>query len=128
MAKDVIDWFEIPATDFERALKFYETIFAMSPGAMQKFDFGGGKMGMFPKDSMNEGVGGAVWCDGGKSKPSVDGVRIYLAAEGQIEAILGRVPSAGGRVAAPKTGIGPYGFIALVADTEGNVVGLHSMS
>jgi predicted enzyme related to lactoylglutathione lyase len=28
----------------------------------------------------------------------------------------------------PKTAIGPYGDIALVTDTEGNIIGVHSVS
>ena len=39
----------------------------------------------------------------------------------------GRVAGAGGRVERPKWAIGQYGHIALVVDTEGNMIGLHSM-
>jgi predicted enzyme related to lactoylglutathione lyase len=39
-----------------------------------------------------------------------------------------RVASAGGRVERPKMSIGEYGFISLVVDTEGNMIGLYSMS
>lgn len=34
----------------------------------------------------------------------------------------------GGRVLKPKSAIGDYGFIALVHDTEGNLIGLHSLA
>lgn len=37
-----------------------------------------------------------------------------------------RIETAGGKVFMPKTPIGPYGFIALGVDTEGNTFGLHS--
>ena len=47
-------------------------------------------------------------------------------AEGRLDAIVGRVEQAGGKVEQPKTSIGEHGFIALIRDTEGNVVGLHS--
>jgi predicted enzyme related to lactoylglutathione lyase len=39
----------------------------------------------------------------------------------------GRVTKAGGRIEKTKFSIGPYGFISLVYDTEGNMFGLHSM-
>ena len=58
-------------------------------------------------------------------KPSADGTRIYLNAEGKIDVILGRVEKAGGKVILPKT-VFPWGNVGLVRDTEGNVVGLHS--
>lgn len=38
-----------------------------------------------------------------------------------------RVEMAGGKIFKPKMSIGQYGFIALVMDTEGNMIGLHSM-
>jgi predicted enzyme related to lactoylglutathione lyase len=37
------------------------------------------------------------------------------------------VPAAGGKNMKHKFAIGQYAFIALVDDTEGNVIGLHSM-
>ena len=39
----------------------------------------------------------------------------------------GRVEKAGGKVIRPKFSIGQFGFIALAADPEGNMIGLHSM-
>jgi predicted enzyme related to lactoylglutathione lyase len=39
----------------------------------------------------------------------------------------GRVTRAGGQVQRSKTTIGEYGYISLVFDTEGNMIGLHSM-
>ena len=54
------------------------------------------------------------------------GVIVYLDADGTLDAGLARVERAGGQVILPKTDIGPPGFIALVRDTEGNLVGLHS--
>jgi hypothetical protein len=40
----------------------------------------------------------------------------------------GRVVPAGGKVLRPKFSIGDFGFISLVIDSEGNPIGLHSMS
>jgi predicted enzyme related to lactoylglutathione lyase len=37
------------------------------------------------------------------------------------------VSSNGGKVTKEKFALGKYGFSALITDTEGNVVGLHSM-
>ncbi len=38
----------------------------------------------------------------------------------------GRVAASGGRIQREKMSIGPYGFISLAIDTEGNMFGLHS--
>jgi len=51
---------------------------------------------------------------------------VYLNASGKLDACLERVVPAGGAVVMPKTDIGDPGFIAVVRDTEGNLVGLHS--
>jgi predicted enzyme related to lactoylglutathione lyase len=51
---------------------------------------------------------------------------MYLNCNGTLDACLARVKDAGGQVVMPKTDIGDPGFIALVMDTEGNTVGLHS--
>ena len=39
-----------------------------------------------------------------------------------------RIEPAGGRIHRPKMAIGEYGFIVLAFDTEGNMIGLHSMT
>lgn len=38
-----------------------------------------------------------------------------------------RAVEAGGQIHKPKMSIGQYGYIALVVDTEGNMIGLHSL-
>jgi predicted enzyme related to lactoylglutathione lyase len=50
---------------------------------------------------------------------------IYFVTE-EINAELGRVESAGGKIIRSKQSIGEFGFIALIEDTEGNMIGLHS--
>jgi predicted enzyme related to lactoylglutathione lyase len=117
-----INWFDIPAVDFERAVKFYETIFEValhqeaSPNTLTM-------NGIFPADC--EGVTGAV-CSGPGYAPSADGSIIYLNANGKLDDILGRVEAAGGKILRPNTPIGPFGFIAWFLDVEGNRVGLHA--
>ncbi len=122
MAQHTISWFEIMSVDFDRAVKFYESILAVS---LQRQEMMGGQMGMFPGEK--ESVSGAVWHDA-KSRPSVDGTCVYLNADGKLDVVLGRVAAAGGAVLQPRTSIGQHGFIALIKDTEGNRVGLYSMT
>lgn len=122
---NAISWFEIPATDLNRAALFYETIFDIS---LQPMDMDNIRMRMFPLTGNMTGVGGAVVDSGGFHKPSLtDGPLIYLNGNPDLQKILDRVDSAGGSVMVPKTAISPeYGFMAVIIDTEGNRIGLHS--
>lgn len=124
--KNAISWFEIPATNLDRATKFYETIFGVSLIAMDMENI---KMRMFPLDDMMNNVGGAVVDSGGFHKPSAtDGPLIYLNGNPDLQNILDKVEAAGGSIMVPKTEISPeYGFMAVITDTEGNRIGLHSV-
>ena len=123
---NAISWFERPATDLARATKFYETIFGVSLIVM---DMPNIKMRMFPLDDMMTQVGGAVVDSGGFHRPSAtEGPLIYLNGNPDLQAILDKVEAAGGKVVVPKTEISPeYGFMAIIIDTEGNRIGLHSV-
>jgi predicted enzyme related to lactoylglutathione lyase len=124
MAKSAVSWFEIPAVQFERAVTFYETVFALPKGSMHRMKMQNGQMAMFPCDE--GGIGGAIWHDG-ETKPAADGTKVYLNANGVLDDVLKRVPAAGGKVICDKMAIGEWGHIGLLIDTEGNLVGLHSM-
>ena len=120
-----ISWFEIPSTNLERATKFYETIFNVQLIAMDTPNI---KMRLFPLEDMM-GVGGAVVDSGGFHKPSVtDGPLIYLNGNPDVQNVLDKVETAGGKIMVPKTEISPeYGHMAVFIDTEGNRIGLHSV-
>ena len=122
---NAISWFEIPATDLGRAQKFYETIFGVT---LNPLDLPNIKMRMFPIDDMITGVGGAVVDSGGFHKPSAtDGPLIYLNGNPDLQIVLDKVEAAGGKIMVPKTEISPeYGCMAVIIDTEGNRIGLHS--
>ena len=118
---NAINWFEIPATNFERAKSFYSAIFATE---MHTDTIMGNQMAFFT--STDGGVGGAV-CAGEGYTPSADGTRPYLNAGQDLSGILERVEGAGGRVVLPKTRISEeIGFMAIFLDSEGNQIALHS--
>ncbi len=123
---NAISWFEIPATDIDRAQKFYEAVFLIQ---MQPMDFGNTKMRMFPIDDPMKGVGGTLIDSGGFHIPSAtDGPLIYLNGNPNVQIFLDRVEAAGGKITLPKTEISPdYGFMAMFTDTEGNRIALHSV-
>lgn len=123
---NAISWFEIPATDIERATKFYETIFEIK---LNPLDMPNIKMRLFPIDNPMEGVGGAIVDSNGFHKPSVtDGPLLYLNGNPDVQKILDRIEAAGGTIMVPKTEISPeYGYMAVFTDTEGNRIALHSV-
>ena len=123
---NAISWFEIPATDIDRAQKFYERIFLIKMNAL---DVPSMKMRMFPLDDPMKGVGGTLVDSGGFHKPSAtNGPLIYLNGNPDVEIVLGRVEAAGGKITVPKTQISEeYGYMAVFLDTEGNRIALHSV-
>lgn len=123
---NAISWFEIGTTDLERATKFYETIFGISLIPMNLPNI---KMRMFPIDNMQTGIGGALVDSAGFHKPSAtEGPLIYLNGNPDVQKLLDKVEAAGGKIIVPKTEISPdYGFMAVIVDTEGNRIGLHSV-
>jgi predicted enzyme related to lactoylglutathione lyase len=124
--KNAISWFEIPAADLARAQGFYENIFEMS---LMPIDLPNIRMRLFPlEDQM--GIGGALCDSGGFHRPSAtDGPLIYLNGNPDLQLVLDRIEKAGGKITVPKTEISPdYGYMAVFIDTEGNRIGLHSVS
>jgi predicted enzyme related to lactoylglutathione lyase len=121
--RNAVNWFELHVSDLKRAKRFYETVL-QSP--LQEFEMENCQMAMFPYDNTN-GVGGCI----SKTKegtPGQGGTLVYLNVEGDLDGVLERTSSAGGSVIKPRTSIGEHGFIGMVKDTEGNRVGLHSMT
>lgn len=116
------DWFEIPARDLARAVKFYARVLGID---MHEMTMGPAKMAMFPMDPEAPGTGGALIESEGYT-PSQEGSLIYLAVD-DIEATLSKVSAAGGKTLVPKMNIGEHGNIAHFEDSEGNRVALHSM-
>jgi predicted enzyme related to lactoylglutathione lyase len=120
-----INWFQIPATNIARARTFYETICDLS---LEKLDTPNMEMWAFPADRQSGDVGGALICGEG-AVPSATGTAVFLSGDPDLQVMLDRVEGAGGSILIPKTAIGmDAGFFAMITDTEGNTVGLHSQS
>lgn len=122
MKANPVGWFEIYVQDMSRAKAFYETVF---DGKLQHLETPGMDMWTFPMQDNETGASGALVkvedCPSGGNSTVV----YFSCADCAVEA--SRVVGSGGQVFKEKFSIGPYGFIALVADTEGNMIGLHSM-
>ncbi len=120
-----INWFEIPVANFDRAKKFYETIFDYQ---MPENQMGPARMGFLLYDFQNGGRGGAIVHNPEFYSPSKNGSLVYLNCDPDLSVVLDKVTSAGGKVLQEKTNIGQnLGYWALIEDSEGNRVAFHSM-
>lgn len=119
-------WFEIYVDDMERATGFYETVLKIKLEQMSDPTDQSMQMKSFPGNNMDGfGTSGSlVKMDGVKA--GGNNVIIYFACE-DCAVEESRVETAGGKVVQAKMPIGEYGFCSLVADTEGNTFGLHSL-
>jgi len=118
----VVNWFEIPVKDLDRAVRFYEKAFDVK---LSTEEMAGLKMAMFPFKQGAPGAAGSL-VQGASYEPSHAGSVVYFTVE-DIPETLRRITANGGRTLMPKTGIGEYGSIAQFEDTEGNRLALHSM-
>ncbi|MFZ1828913.1 MAG: VOC family protein [Candidatus Competibacteraceae bacterium] len=128
MMSNPVGWFEIYVQDMARATAFYEAMLQQrldnlpSPDTEEFPDL---EMQVFPMSNEEYGATGALvkmadMPSGGNS------TLVYFSCEDcAVEAA--RAAENGGRIFKEKMSIGEHGFIALVYDTEGNMIGLHSM-
>ena len=124
MKKNPVGWFEIYGKDVKRARAFYEAVLETKLTLLESPD-PSIEMWAFPMEMNGTGAAGALATMQGQ-QPAGNGTIVYFTCDDcAVEAK--RVPAAGGKVMKDKFSIGQYGFIALVVDPDGNVIGLHSM-
>jgi predicted enzyme related to lactoylglutathione lyase len=122
--KNAINWFEIPVNDIGRAKSFYEAIFGFE---LFDLDIGDGlQMAIFPAESGS--VGGALIQKEEYYNPSdTFGPLLYLNANPDLQIVLDKVESSGGKISISKRLITEdNGYMAVIIDSEGNRVALHS--
>ena len=126
--KNPIAWFEIYVDDMPRAKQFYETVFATELEQLEDPTDSESPMEMlaFPSNMEEYGAAGSLvkmegYPAGGQ------GTIVYFDCE-DCSLEESRVVAAGGKIEQSKMSIGEFGFMSLIVDTEGNTIGLHSMS
>lgn len=124
--KNPVGWFEIYADDITRAKQFYQAVFNIELTELTPPSDGSSlQMWAFPSDMQVYGASGAL-----VQMPDVaaggNSTLIYFSCEDCAEEAA-RITGAGGKIQEEKTSIGEYGFIVLAFDTEGNMIGLHSL-
>lgn len=115
-----IVWCDIPVADLDRAIRFYSAVLGTE---VKKQEFPGMAIGLFP--DADSAVSGCLYKNA-EDQPSDRGPLVYLNCSGRLDAAVAAVEGHGGKVIKPKHQIGGYGFRAVILDTEGNRVALHS--
>lgn len=127
--RNPVGWFELYTSDLSRAKAFYEAVFQLKleplPAPPPPEGQPAIEMLVFSMDPNKPGATGSL-CKMDGIEPGGGGTLIYFSCEDCAEEESRVVPS-GGQVLKSKFPIGHYGHIAIVKDTEGNCIGLHSM-
>jgi len=122
MTSNPVVWFEIYVQDMARAKTFYEGVLDVQLQALESPDM---EMWTFPMLDNTAGAMGALVKMEGVASGGNSTLVYFTCVDCAVEA--GRVEENGGQVIKEKFSIGEYGFVALACDTEGNMIGLHSM-
>ena len=122
MANNPIGWFEIYVQDMNRARAFYDSVFATRLERMEGTNI---EMWAFPMAPDRPGAPGALVKMEGFPSGGNSTIVYFTCPDCAVEAK--RASESGGKIHKDKFSIGQYGFIALILDTESNMIGLHSM-
>ena len=122
MAGNPVRWFEIYVQDMARAKAFYEAVFQVK---LERLNNPGIEMWSFPMLMDQLGTAGALVRMDGVPSGGNSTIVYFACADCGVEEGLAK--KHGGRIQKRKMSIGEYGYISLVYDTEGNMIGLHSM-
>ena len=126
MMNNPVVWFEIYVRDMQRAKKFYEIVLGVELEDTKSAGQGLDEMFTFPMEMNGPGAAGALVRMGDGPSSGGNSVIVYFKCD-DCAVESKRVPLNGGKVVKEKFAIGEKGFVSLVSDTEGNVIGLHSM-
>ncbi len=117
-----VGWFEIYVDDMQRAKAFYQSTLSVELVRLENTEF---EMWAFPMEQGAYGAMGSLVKLPGHQVGANSTVVYFSCDDCAVDAE--RAAKAGGRIEMPKKSIGQYGFIAFVVDTEGNMIGLHSL-
>ncbi len=115
-------WVDIPVRDLDRAIAFYSAVCGQP---VDKIGGPGFNFGLFKHEG--DQVGGCL-VEFEEHGPSLEGPLVYLDAGGRLDAAVAAAVQGGGSVLKAKHSIAPNGWRAVIADSEGNRVALHSMT
>jgi len=125
MSADTLCWTDIPVTNLDRAIKFYSAVLGKE---VRKLSEGGMDYGLLAHEEQNASGCLCIRGDSGgvDNTPSANGPLIYLSVEGRLDEAVEVARANGGKVLRARQKIGEHGFRAVVIDSEGNRIALHS--
>jgi uncharacterized protein len=125
MSADILCWTDIPVTNLDRAIKFYSAVLGSE---VKKLSDGPAEYGLLPHGEQNASGCLCVRSDSGgvDNTPSANGPLIYLLVEGRLDEAVEAARANGGKILRARQQIGEHGFRAVVIDSEGNRIALHT--
>jgi predicted enzyme related to lactoylglutathione lyase len=125
MSADTLCWTDIPVTNLDRAIKFYSAILGKE---VRRLSEGRMEYGLLPHEEQNASGCLVVRGDSGgvDNRPSANGPLIYLSVEGRLDEAVETARKNGGKVLRARQKIGEHGFRAVIIDSEGNRIALHT--
>ena len=124
MAGNPAVWFEIYVQDMDRAKRFYEGVFQVTLQSLAA-PLPELEMWAFPSDMERFGCSGSLVRVQGMPSGGNSTLVYFHCEDCAVEEA--RMAAAGSQIKRSKMSIGEFGFVTLALDTEGNMVGLHSM-
>lgn len=123
MANTIV-WFDLPVANLERATKFYSKVLDKKLDITESHGF---KMTVFPHAENSCDVAGCLYEDNNVT-PHTCGMLIYFDVNKRIHDAVTAATNNGGKVVSGVEPIGPWGFRAIVLDSEGNKIALHAVT
>ncbi len=112
-----IVWFDLPASDLERTMKFYATV--LDAEVSERFP----GVGVISSD---EGAVSGCIFKSDEVRPSDHGALLYFNVNGRLDEAVSAAEECDGTIKEPPHAIGEFGHRAIVIDSEGNRITLHS--
>ncbi len=119
--RSMASWFDIPVLDLARACAFYRAVLGVEIAASS---LPGEAVAVLPH--ANGSIGGLLVTVQDNTPSERGGVLLYLNCEGRLDEAIAAAGSLGGSVIRPRHALGPHGFRAIIRDSEGNRLALHS--
>ena len=125
MSADTLCWTDIPVTNLDRAIRFYSAVLGKKVCRMSEH---GTEYGLLPHEERNASGCLCIRSDSGgvDNRPSANGPLIYLLVEGRLDEAVEAARQSGGNVLRARQQIGEHGFRAVIIDSEGNRIALHT--
>ncbi len=125
MSADTLCWADIPVTNLDRAIKFYSAVLGKEVKKLSedKMDYG-----LLSHEEQNASACLCIRSDSGgvDNRPSANGPLIYLLVEGRLDEAVEAARANGGKILRARQQIGEHGFRAVIIDSEGNRIALHT--